>query len=83
MFYPEGTPLFISPKRFELLYQINNPKTAVAVEYLGQKEGYAYLRLRSIPVDHPRKTSTKIVYATLTNLDQSFLDTLPAKGSAQ
>jgi len=80
-FYPAQSPQPIPPKRFEELYQFANPQTAVAVDYLGQKEGYAYLRVRSLPVDHPKKISTRIVYVPLTDLDPAFRATLPAKGS--
>jgi hypothetical protein len=83
MFYPEGTPLQISPKRFESLYQLGRPQVAVATEYLGQKDGYAYLRITSIPVDHPKKASSKIVYVPLADLAPSFRETLPVKGSAR
>jgi hypothetical protein len=82
-FYPVNVPMPIPPDRFESLYQFGRPQIAVATEYLGQKDGYAYLRIRSIPVDHPHKTTTKIVYVPLAELSEQFLKQLPAKGSLQ
>jgi hypothetical protein len=77
MLYPEHTPRPIPVSMFESLYRQGNPQTAVAVEYLGQVDGYAYLRVRSIPVKNPKKWSEQIVYVALSELDQPFRDALP------
>jgi hypothetical protein len=59
MFYPEHTPSPIPARIFERLYRQGNPETAVVVEYLGQVDGYAYLRIRSFPVKNPKKWSER------------------------
>ncbi|HZF01651.1 MAG TPA: hypothetical protein VE344_07125 [Methylomirabilota bacterium] len=76
-FYPPNTPHPVPAGIFQRLYQQGNPQTAVATEYLGQKDGYAYLRIISIPIAHPKKKSEQIVYVKLSELDQSFEDALP------
>ena len=79
MFHPEGTPEPVPARIFERLYQMANPTTAMSVTYLGQKDGYAYLRIRSFPVAHPGRWHDQISYVKLSELDPEFRATLPAQ----
>ena len=82
-FYPSNTPHPVPAKIFQRLYQQGNPQTAVATEYIGQKDGYAYLRVISIPLAQTKKRSEEIVYVKLADLDQPFRDSLPLNVNEQ
>jgi hypothetical protein len=75
--YPAHSPRPIPESEFDLLLQLQNPDTAISVKYLGQKDGYAYLRVRSIPIGHPKQWTDNIVYVNLAELAPEFRDTLP------
>ena len=77
MLFTEDTPETLPARIFERLYQVANPTTAMSVTYLGQKDGYAYLRIRSFPVAHPGRWRDRVSYVKLSELDPAFRDALP------
>jgi hypothetical protein len=76
-FYPPNTPHPVPASMFQRLYQQGHPQAAVATEFIGQKDGYAYLRVISIPLNQSKKRSEEIIYVKLSDLDQPFRDALP------
>jgi|GEM_PF-2418863 len=83
MFYFGDTPIPVPARIFVRLFQVANPTTATSVTYLGQKDGYAYLRIRSFPVAHPGRWRDEISYVKLSELDPAFRDALPPNKSEQ
>ncbi len=77
MFYFGSMPHAVPATIFERLYRQGSPQTAVAVEYMGQKDGYAYLRITSIPLQKPKHRTEEIIYVKLTDLDPAVRDLLP------
>ncbi|MFZ2634617.1 MAG: hypothetical protein WA081_01625 [Desulfosalsimonadaceae bacterium] len=69
----------ISVKEFESQYRLGHNQTMKDTEYLGQNDGRAYLRIRSMSLTDPKKWSEQIVYVDLSELDKPFRDTLPPK----
>ena len=69
----------ISAKEFESQYRLGYMQTMKDAEYLGQKDGRAYLCIRSMSLTDPKQWSEKNVYVELIELDDAFRRTLPAK----
>jgi len=72
-------PSHISAKEFQEQYRLGHMQTMKDAEYLGQKDGRAYLRIKSMSLTDPKQWSEQIVYIKLSELDKDFRDKLPAK----
>ena len=72
-------PAHVSVKEFESQFRLGHNQTMKDSEYLGQKDGRGYLRIRSMSLIDPKKWSEKIVYVELSELDKPFRDALPQK----
>jgi hypothetical protein len=72
-------PSQISVSEFKSQYRLGHNQTMMDSEYLGQKDGRAYLRIRSMSLSNPKQWSEQIAYVELSDLDKQFLDALPPK----
>jgi hypothetical protein len=72
-------PSHISAKKFQEQYRLGHMQTMKDSEFLGQKDGQAYLRIKSMSLTDPKQWSEQIVYVKLSELDKDFRDKLPAK----
>ena len=70
-------PAHISAREFESQYQLGHHQTLKDADYLGQSDGRAYLRLKSMSLINPHHWSERIVYVNLDELDKTFRDALP------
>jgi outer membrane biogenesis lipoprotein LolB len=70
-------PEQVSPAEFKKQYAwVGKPQTMHQVAYLGQRDGRAYIRIRSMSVVG-RKWSEHVIYVELAKLDAPFRDSLP------
>ena len=72
-------PSHISVREFESQFKLGHMQTMMDTEYLGQSDGRAYLRIRSMSFTDSKQWSEQIAYVTLAELDKPFRDALPAK----
>jgi len=72
-------PSHISVQEFESQYKLGHMQTMKDAEYLGQLDGRAYLRIRSMSLTDSKQWSEQIVFVKLSDLDKQFRDALPPK----
>jgi hypothetical protein len=79
----EDVPMPIPARRCADFYRLSHPQVAMSVESLGQKDGYAYLLLRSVPVKGPMKWRKEILCAPVADLAPVICTHLPPASSAR
>jgi hypothetical protein len=72
-------PSHILAREFESQYRLGHMQTMKDAEYLGQKDGRAYLRIKSMSLTDSKKWTEQLVYVELSELDKTFREQLPAK----
>ena len=69
----------ISGADFQRQYELNNMQTVQWADYLGQKDGKAYLRIKTMSSVATDKWRERIVCADVGELDPAFARKLPQK----
>jgi outer membrane biogenesis lipoprotein LolB len=70
-------PERVSPAEFKRQYAwVGQAQTVKDVQYLGQRDGRAYIKISSMSTVS-RKWSDHIIYVELAKLDSAFRDSLP------
>lgn len=70
-------PRHVSPAEFQRQYRwVDQPQTMHDVDYLGQRDGQAFIRVSSMSTVS-QKWSDEIICVELNELDPEFRDTLP------
>ena len=72
-------PSHISVQEFESQYKLGHMQTMKDTEYLGELDGRAYIRIRSMSLTDSKQWSEQIAYVKLSELDKQFRDALPPK----
>lgn len=73
-------PERVSASEFKQQYSaINKLETMKSAEYLGQKDGKAFIRISTMSMYDSKKWSDKIIYVELSELDTEFIAVLPEK----
>ena len=67
----------ISTSEFKRQYELGNMQTMKSAEYLGQKDGKAFMKIKTMSSLDSKKWSEEIVYAELNELDDKFKESLP------
>jgi len=67
----------ISASKFKEQYELGRMQTMKYTEYLGNKDGKAFLKIKTMSIINPKKWSEKIVYVELSDLDERFKASLP------
>jgi hypothetical protein len=75
----DGSASRISAKDFELQYRLGAMQSMMNSEYLGQKDGRAYLRVKTMSLLDPKKWSERIAYVDMAELDPPLRAALPPK----
>lgn len=67
----------VTPAEFKSHYEwVGKPQTMRVVSYLGQRDGRAYIQIRSMSALN-RQWSEHVIYVELAKLDEPFRDSLP------
>jgi hypothetical protein len=70
-------PEHVSPAEFKKQYDwVGKPQTMREVAYLGQRDGRAFIRVRSMSTVS-KKWSDHIIYVELAELEPAFREALP------
>ena len=71
-------PRWVSSNRFQQEYAgIGQPQSMHTITYLGQCDGRAFLRRRSMSLVSQKKWSDEVLYVELAELDPTFRESLP------
>jgi hypothetical protein len=76
--FPSGvTPKKVTPAKFKSEYDwVGKAQSMHEVTYLGQRDGRAYINRNSMSA-FSRKWTAQVIYVELSELEQSFRDSLP------
>ena len=71
-------PKHVSPAKFKAQYAVvGQPGTMRTAEYLGQRDGRAFIRVSSMSTLNQKKWSDEVIYVELAELEPAFRDSLP------
>ena len=66
-------------REFQRQYELRDGQTMHVGEYLGQRQGRAYMRIKTMSTLFPEHWDEKLVFADLTDLDPDFKKLLDAE----
>jgi hypothetical protein len=73
-----GEPEHVSPTEFKHEYEwVGKAQSVRAVNYLGQRDGKAFLRVRSMSMTNQKKWKNHVIYVELSELEPALRASLP------
>jgi hypothetical protein len=73
-----GEPEHVSPTEFRHQYEwVGKAQSVRAVDYLGQRDGKAFIRVQSMSMIDQKKWKSHVIYVELSELEPAFRDSLP------
>ena len=71
-------PEHVAPGEFKKQYaRVGQAQTMHDISYLGQRDGRAFIRVRSMSTYDSKKWSDRVIYVELVELESAFRESLP------